>query len=333
MKLFSPVLALSLFAAPLCAQDVLIVTVDATGCSLSNVKSTLDATGLLGTVDTFDGGFATPSLATLQNYDAVLVFSDSGGFLSAVDMGNVLADYIDGGGGVVDGVFSAHPSLPIQGRWETGGYALVTATGQTQFAQEFLGPVLDPGHPVMQGVTSFDGGSASFQYLNPVVTPAGTLIAQWSDGVTPLVVAGNNGQQVSLGFFPPNSNCGSSFWNASTDGALLMVNALQAVSKMQLVGTTFVAGQAASLTVSGSTAFGATGIAFSVVGGGPTSTPFGVADLSAPINVLTVLTADLSGDAVFNFVVPAGASGGQIWLQALDLTTGRFSNGLFRPIS
>ena len=333
MKLLSPVFALTLFAAPLCAQDVLIVTVDATGCSLANVKSTLDATGALGTVDTFDGGLATPTLATLQAYDAVLIFSDSGGFLSPVDMGNVLADYVDAGGGVVDGVFSAHPNLPIQGRWETGGYALVTATGQTQGTQEFLGPVLDPGHPVMQGVTSFDGGLDSYQYAGPVVTAAGTLIAQWSDGVTPLVVAGNNGQQVSLGFFPPNSLCRSSFWNPSTDGALLMVNALQAVSKMSLTGTAFVAGQAASLSVAGSTAFGPTAIAFSVAGGGPTSTPYGVADLSAPIRVLTVLTADLSGDAVFNFVVPAGASGGQIWLQALDLTAGRLSNGLYRPIS
>lgn len=70
-----------------------------------------------------------------------------------------------------------------------------------------------------------------------------------------------------------------------------------------------------------------------MAGGGPTSTPFGIVDLSAPINVLTVLTADLSGDAVFNFAIPAGAAGGQIWLQALDLTAGRLSNGLFRPIS
>lgn len=333
MKLLSPVLALSLFAAPLCAQDVLIIAVDATGCSLVNVKSTLDATGLLGTVDAFDGGLSIPTLATLQNYDAVLIFSDSGGFASPTLMGDVLADYIDAGGGVVDGVFSASPGLPIQGRWGTGGYALVTSSGQTQFVQEFLGPVLDPGHPTMQGVTSFDGGPDSFQYANPIVTAAGTLIAQWSDGVTPLVVAGNNGQQVSLGFFPPNSNCRSSFWNASTDGALLMVNSLQFVSKMQLAGTAFVAGQPATLTISGSTAFGATGIAYSVAGGGPTSTPFGIVDLSAPINVLTVLTADLSGDAVFNFAIPAGAAGGQIWLQALDLTAGRLSNGLFRPIS
>lgn len=92
MKLLSPVLALSLFAAPLCAQDVLIITVDATGCSLVNVKSTLDATGLLGTVDTFDGGLSIPTLATLQNYDAVLIFSDSGGFASPTLMGDVLAD-------------------------------------------------------------------------------------------------------------------------------------------------------------------------------------------------------------------------------------------------
>jgi hypothetical protein len=43
---------------------------------------------------------ATPSLSTLQQYDAVMVWTDCF-FSDSVTFGNVLADYVDGGGHVV----------------------------------------------------------------------------------------------------------------------------------------------------------------------------------------------------------------------------------------
>jgi hypothetical protein len=81
----------------------------------------------------------------------------------------------------------------------------------------------------MNGVTSFSGGTSSFRALTTALTPGSTLIAQWSDGKT-LVAAGANPRRIDLGFYPPSSSCVSSFWDANTDGDLLMANALSTVA-------------------------------------------------------------------------------------------------------
>jgi len=43
----------------------------------------------------------TPSQGILMQYHAVFIYSDSSAYNSAVEWGNVLADYADDGGGVV----------------------------------------------------------------------------------------------------------------------------------------------------------------------------------------------------------------------------------------
>jgi len=52
-----------------------------------------------------DGRSVTPTLTQLQAFKAVLVFSDYY-WLDRIAMGNVLAAYIEHGGGVVSGVFA-----------------------------------------------------------------------------------------------------------------------------------------------------------------------------------------------------------------------------------
>jgi hypothetical protein len=92
------------------------------------------------------------------------------------------------------------------------------------------------------------------------------------------------------------------------------------------------AGSTATMAVTGATPFGTVFLAYSLAGGGPTITPFGVADLSAPIKVLTSSTADVGGDAAFVLPVPGGASGVTVWFQALDETAGVFTNGLMETV-
>jgi len=92
------------------------------------------------------------------------------------------------------------------------------------------------------------------------------------------------------------------------------------------------AGTTATMAVTGATPFGTVFLAYSLAGGGPTVTPFGVADLSAPINVLSSTTADVGGDAAFILPVPSGASGVTVWFQALDESTGVFTNGLMETV-
>jgi len=86
--------------------------------------------------------------------------------------------------------------------------------------------VLDPGHPVMEGITSFDGGSSSFPAHDPVADPGGHPGGGVGDGA-PLVAVKQIGgvRRVDLGFFPPSSDVSFDFWRVGTDGDLLMANA------------------------------------------------------------------------------------------------------------
>jgi len=93
-----------------------------------------------------------------------------------------------------------------------------------------------------------------------------------------------------------------------------------------------VAGSTATFSVTGGTAFGSMLLVYSLAGSGPTSTPYGPVDLSAPIKSLATLTADVNGDANLSPSVPAGLTGVTLYTQAVDLTAGLLSNSLAEVI-
>ncbi len=194
-----------------------------------DVKQKLLGTGLFTQVDTFfvTSGYAVPTLSQLQSYDAILVYSDNG-FNDNVTMGNVLADYVDRGGSLVLAtfVFWNTNALSIQGRLKTGNYLPFTTGGQQ--SPGGLGLVKDlANHPILEGVTVFDGGGSSYHNVVDLASGA-ILVAHWSNG-RPLIGAKEmqNGRIVGLNFYPPSSDSESSFWASNTDGARLMANALR----------------------------------------------------------------------------------------------------------
>ena len=89
-----------------------------------------------------------------------------------------------------------------------------------------------------------------------------------------------------------------------------------------------VAGQTASVQVTGSTAGGKVFVAYSLAGGGPFSSSHGTLLLSPPVEVLNYQIADPLGFAAWNEPVPPGASGVNVWLQAWDKGSLTLSNGL-----
>ena len=202
-----------------------------------DVRNKLLGTGSFAAVDLFNvSGFAqsgfpaspTPTLAQLQQYNAVLVFSDNG-FSNGVALGNVFADYMDAGGGVVAATFAFYNCsncLGIEGRILSANYLPFTRGTQSQGVPLTL--VADqPLHPILAGVASFNGGTSSY-HNNPISTTAGsTLVAHWSNG-QPLVATKHptSGRIVGLNFYPPSTGARSDFWSANTDGARLMANAL-----------------------------------------------------------------------------------------------------------
>ena len=186
--------------------------------------------GVLGQIDVYDASSITPTLVELQAYDAVLVYSDTG-FADGTGLGNVLADYSDAGGGVVVAVFAY--SISLGGRLVTDGYLPMTFAGQTQNVVHTL-VIDDPTHRIMDNVMSFNGGSSSYHHAPVALAPGGTLVASWNHGqplvsvATPMV-----GRTVSLNFYPPSSDARNDFWDATTDGGLILANALWWASGVQ----------------------------------------------------------------------------------------------------
>ncbi|MDP7062301.1 MAG: CotH kinase family protein [Planctomycetota bacterium] len=115
-------------------------------------------------------------------------------------------------------------------------------------------------------------------------------------------------------------------WNA--DGALVTSNS----DAFALFASDLIAGTQATVSVAGATPNSPVFIGWSSTGGGPTTTAWGIADLSPPIQVLPTLTASTAGTASTSAAIPANLAGVQVWLQALDSASGDISNGETRVI-
>lgn len=88
------------------------------------------------------------------------------------------------------------------------------------------------------------------------------------------------------------------------------------------------AGEEASVALLGGTPGGSLGLAYSLTGPGPTSTPFGLVSLSLPILQLPSRNADAFGGGVWAADLPGSASGAPIWLQGYDVVSGTLTPGV-----
>lgn len=195
---------------------------------INEVVTKLSDTGLYSQVDNLSplgcGSDPTPTLATLQQYAAVIVWSDCV-FNDPVSLGNVLADYIDGGGHVVvcATALSDIFNLSVGGRFSTEGYLPVTVQGLPIGGTQLFLVADIPDDPLLAGVNSFDGGTTSFHDEPISLTAGAVLVAHWTNG-QPLVAY--KGNVVALNFLPPSSDSFEGGWNVATDGVRLMTNAL-----------------------------------------------------------------------------------------------------------
>jgi hypothetical protein len=207
--------------APAASISVAIIS-DEPGAELDDIRSKLLSSGLFSGVDFIHMGTTTPTLPQLQQYASVLIYSGLNSYASPITIGNNLADYVDGGGGVVQAVFS-NASQPMAGRFTTSPYVLIGAGGQ-MMNENLTMQIIDPMHPIMTGVQTFDGGSGSYRSVGG---NTGTTIATWSNG-SPLVVVKDIGaaRRVDLNFYPPSDAIDARYWDQDSDGAILMANAL-----------------------------------------------------------------------------------------------------------
>jgi hypothetical protein len=207
-----------------CKTDVLVLHAD-DPFNAQDVQDTLVATGAFTGVDLFDGTINAPTLALLQGYQAVLVYSNIG-FSDPVGVGNVLADFFDAGGRVVlsPGANCSDQFLGSSGRFITDGYA-VAAPGPIDmaFGPDSMGVVFEPQSPLMAGVNFISAQLAARCFVSP--SGGSTTVASWSAGL-PLVVRGtvNGKNRVDLNLFPVSDKAFPDLWVG--DGAALLKNAL-----------------------------------------------------------------------------------------------------------
>jgi len=198
-----------------------------TACQWVDTQTRLVASGQFAVVDIINvtaSGGGTPTLAQLLNYDALLCWTNTAPANNNT-WGDVLADYVDAGGGVVVAVFAnsiVSTTLHIGGRWQNGYEVILDQSGTTTGVSG-LGTVLQPSHPIMTGVTTFTSGATGGRPTGTALEVGSTAVALWADGKI-LVAEGANSQRIDLGFYPPNASCNPYGW--ATGGDVLMTNAL-----------------------------------------------------------------------------------------------------------
>lgn len=316
--------------------DIAIIGADNNGAQL-DLEANLLGTGRFNSITVIDGLSVTPSLVTLQTYDAIVTWSNSD-YNDSTTLGNNLADYVDEGGGVVVMVFSttsAGVRRTLQGRWATEDYFIMEPVSGTTTTASSLGVRYDPSHPILDGVNSFDGGSRAFRGTSTSFAPGTSIVADWTDGI-PLILINEShaAARVDLNFFPQSNNLNSTYWDTNTDGATLIANALEWTAGGSLPVLSFaqmIPGEFLTVNVERLTPGNATVTVISVRGPGPTPSPFGDILATRPWFQTPQFPADENGVVNFTSTLPAGASGHTLYCQTLEFIgdgTAELSNPL-----
>ena len=177
------------------AQDIGILGSAESQITLSVVKEQLDCTGEFANIETIDVRTSTPTLDDVREYHAVFVYSDVPPADAAL-LGDVLADYLAGGNGVVLAAGTLDPDFGPTGRLVSEGW-LPADPAPLELRQPGGTLLPEPshawlpgvdGHPTTDGVNYIDMGPQAPRHsaVTPVAGAVTTLL--WEDAVPALVV-------------------------------------------------------------------------------------------------------------------------------------------------
>ncbi len=156
--------------------SVLTAAADSTG-NCNNILGMLKSHPGLGPILDYDAQYGTPGLGLLDSFPVVMTWSNYT-YNDAVAMGDVLADYVDGGGKALATMFSIGThGWAIEGRFADQDYGPITG-GNILYSTFSLG-TYDPDHPIMNGVST---ASAHYRLDGTSLTADATEVARWADG-------------------------------------------------------------------------------------------------------------------------------------------------------
>jgi MYXO-CTERM domain-containing protein len=151
------------------------------GAAAASLRTALNGYNVFDAVDVVNCGTSTPTLATLQGYNAVLVW-DLPAFADRTTLGNNLADFVDSGGGVVEMLWTLFNGSDLSGRWSSAGYGCL-GTGTYASSAVSLKPAPnDPTSPLVTGVSSLALPANQHDLSSPNPTRGATSVWDWSDG-------------------------------------------------------------------------------------------------------------------------------------------------------
>jgi hypothetical protein len=194
----------------LSAGRIALIHCDSTGA----IRAALVNTGLIASEDLTDINAcgALPSLTTLSDFGVVLVWSNFS-FQQPDALGNLLADYVDQGGGVVLATYVFSQPWRIGGRITTAGYSPFTVSDARFTTSGLLNLAnSNTNHPILQGVTATPYFTNS-NYTNPTLTAGSTLIAVDTAG-NRIVALNATNRVVGVSVFPGFGDMGRLFANA-----------------------------------------------------------------------------------------------------------------------
>jgi len=178
-------------------------------------------------------GTTTPTTPTTQYeepFDAVLLWSRWDSFKNGVAVGRVLNRFVRERGGVMVVMhfgWDKKSGLSPEAEGDVIKCLLPLAPGKKMTSSNCsLGRLVDPDHPLLYGVTNFNGGDGGYRSKCDV-SNGGQLVAEWEDR-TPLVATlrSGRGRVTALNFYPVCNGIYSDGWKKETDGFRLMLNAL-----------------------------------------------------------------------------------------------------------
>jgi hypothetical protein len=177
---------------------VLLVAADES-MAIDSVQNYLADLDMFRAIDTFDAWHNTPTLELMDRYCCVLVWSNTA-FADAEALGDRLADYVDGGKGVVLASMALMGDSPVRIQGRILGYSPLVPTYGNAFSPADLG-WYNAAHPIMAGVDELGG----YYRDRTELADGAKLVALWDDGL-PLVGVGprnvNKGRVIAIAMFP-----------------------------------------------------------------------------------------------------------------------------------
>eukprot|EP00698_Gefionella_okellyi_P015233 TRINITY_DN4298_c0_g1_i1.p1 TRINITY_DN4298_c0_g1~~TRINITY_DN4298_c0_g1_i1.p1 ORF type:complete len:1770 (-),score=420.92 TRINITY_DN4298_c0_g1_i1:760-5685(-) len=193
-------------------RSVAVIAVGPQSAMDSIVAPAMATPGLTFTMFGVTGTGSPPSLLTLSAFDAILVFGWSG-FNSdsyQTELGDILADYIDTGGGIV--MFDSHsisqPNYALQGRFASyypsnvpAGTLQQTASAGNSNGRTLVADVLSSG--LLKNTAGLSIKISENGMYQKTTTRAGaTVVAHWNDAAnTPLISTRGAVVEVNMWFW------------------------------------------------------------------------------------------------------------------------------------